>query len=376
MHIALLTYSTKPRGGVIHAMYLAEAIQALDQSICLFALSKSDDQFCRPLACNYQLVPAQPAPQNTEQLIQQRIQEYVDYFWQHPQTYDIYHAQDCLSANALIQLRQQGYSIPKIIRTVHHIEDYHSPYLQECQDKSIRLVDQCFCVSRYWQQELQRVYDITAPLVFNGVDVTRFRPPPNQNLLTLREHFGLTGDPIFLTIGGIEPRKNSLRLLLAFAQVKQQLPQAQLVIGGGLTLFDYHAYQAEFFQAAENLGIEPGRELLLLGPIADADLPSLYHCADAFVFPSLKEGWGLVVMEAIAAGIPVLTANQPPFTEFLTREQAYLVNVNDRNAIAQGMIDMLKPNTSKNLIQKSQTILPTYTWLNSAKQHLQIYQSN
>jgi glycosyltransferase involved in cell wall biosynthesis len=52
-----------------------------------------------------------------------------------------------------------------------------------------------------------------------------------------------------------------------------------------------------------------GRSLILPGVIPDRDLPALYRIADAFVFPSVKEGWGLVVLEAIAAGVPVITSN-------------------------------------------------------------------
>ncbi|NEO88730.1 MAG: MSMEG_0565 family glycosyltransferase, partial [Spirulina sp. SIO3F2] len=53
MRIALLTYSTKPRGGVIHTMELAEALHRLGQEVCIFALNKDGGQFCRPLQCDY-----------------------------------------------------------------------------------------------------------------------------------------------------------------------------------------------------------------------------------------------------------------------------------------------------------------------------------
>lgn len=108
MRIALLTYSTKPRGGVIHTMQLAEALHRLDRQVCIFALDKDGGQFCRPIDCDYQLVPTQPAMASTDRLVQQRIQEYVDFFSQHQELYDIYHAQDCISTNALVALRAQG----------------------------------------------------------------------------------------------------------------------------------------------------------------------------------------------------------------------------------------------------------------------------
>jgi glycosyltransferase-like protein len=373
MRIALLTYSTKPRGGVIHTMEVAEALHRLGESVCIFALDKDGGDFCRPLACPTQRVPTQASPPTMDQLVQQRIQEYVDFFWQYPKRYDIYHAQDCISANALVILRSQGYPIPCIIRTVHHIDDYSSPYLQDCQDKSIRQPDYCFCVSQYWQQELKRQYNINAPLVFNGVDTNRFTPHLDGSEAALKQALGITQSPFFLNIGGVEPRKNSLRLIQAFAQVRNTYPQAQLMIAGGITLFDYSDYRDRFFATVNQLQLKIGTDLLLPGMINDDVMPALYRCADSFVFPSVKEGWGLVVMEAIAAQLPVITADRPPFTEFLTPDQALLVDVENVEEIAIAMLHSLQPNTRTQLIHNSQTILQTYTWLNSARMHQHLY---
>jgi glycosyltransferase involved in cell wall biosynthesis len=113
--------------------------------------------------------------------------------------------------------------------------------------------------------------------------------------------------------------------------------------------------------------------VLLPGVIADRDLPTLYRCADAFVFPSVKEGWGLVVMEAIASGLVVVTADRAPFTEFLTSEQAFLVDVEDPSAIAVAMQQSSDRAISAPLIERSQSILADYTWEKSAQMHLDLY---
>lgn len=373
MRIALLTYSTKPRGGVIHTIELAEALHRAGRSVCIFALDKDGGQFCRPIACDYRLVPTRPAGESIDRLVKQRIQEYIDYFTRNRELYDIYHAQDCISANALIELRARGYPIPRIIRTVHHIDDYSSPYLQECQEKSIVLSDRCFCVSRYWREELKRLYNVDAPLVFNGVDSKRYSPEKDGTETELKQRLGITGSPIFLTVGGVEPRKNSIRLLQAFARVREFFPESRLIIAGGMTLFDYSDYQAEFFAEVDRWKIQLGQELILPGVIDDRDLPALYRCADSFVFPSVKEGWGLVVMEAIAAGLPVITGDRPPFTEFLTAEQAFLVDVEDPEAIALAMRKSLDPEIRSSLLRNARSIPADYTWENSARAHLSLY---
>ncbi|MBD1842644.1 MSMEG_0565 family glycosyltransferase [Cyanobacteria bacterium FACHB-63] len=372
--IALFTYSTKPRGSVMHTLELANTLHHLGHHVCVYALDKDGQGFDYPLSCSYQPVPAHPALSNGDALIQQRIDEFVDYLSSGQLDYDCYHAQDCISANALAKLVQQQ-QILDFVRTVHHIEDYKSLYLQQCQDRSIRAASLCLCVSQVWQTELQKNYQIDAPRVINGINLARFSALPNGLESTLRQRWNIVGSPVYLTVGGIEPRKNSIRLLQAFAQVQKVYPQAQLIIAGGATLFDYQAYRDDFFAIAHQLGIEVGHSLVLPGVVADADLPALYRLADAFVFPSVKEGWGLVVLEAIASGLPVITSNQTPFTEFLSEHQALLVSPDFPSSIAQAMQSIVQPDWAHTLVQQSQSILPHYTWEASAQLHLKYYEN-
>jgi glycosyltransferase-like protein len=371
--IAFLTYSTKPRGSVIHTLELAEALHQLGHQVCVYALTKDGQGFDYSLSCQSVLIPANPAPAELDALIQQRIQEFIDYFKSTNPSFNIYHAQDCISANALLTLRQLG-KIPHFVRTVHHIEDYSSPYLRDCQERSIREADLCLCVSQHWQTELRQHYNIAAPRVLNGVNLARFSANSSDLEAQIQQQWRLIGKSIFLTVGGIEPRKNSIRLLQAFAQVKSHHPTAQLVIAGGATLFDYQTYRDEFWTIAQQLNLAIDQDLVLAGVLSSAELAALYRVADAFVFPSLKEGWGLVILEAIAAGLPVITANQPPFTEFLDQTQALLVDPYSVPAIAQAMQAILQPDRATSLVQRSQSVLTHYNWESSANLHLQQYE--
>ena len=370
--IALFTYSTKPRGSVIHTLELAEALQALGHQVCVYALDKDGTGFGRLLSCDSRLVAAKPAPADVNGLIRQRIQEFVEDLTQSNLDYDCYHAQDCISANALAVLRAQKI-IPHFIRTVHHIEAYHSPYLQDCQDRSIRLATRCLCVSRYWQEALQIQYQIDAPRVINGVNTKTFSAVANGLEPLVKQRLGLTGHPIFLTVGGIEPRKNSIALLQAFNQLLSDYPNAQLVVAGGATLFDYQSYRDRFFAVAEQANLAIGKSLILPGVLPDTELAALYRLADAFVFPSVKEGWGLVVLEAIASGLPVITSNQPPFTEFLSDRQALLIDPSSPKAIAAAMRQVIQPEIRRSLVEQSQSICQDYTWIVSAKMHVDQY---
>ncbi len=153
LKIALFTYSTKPRGSVIHTLELASALHQLGHQVCIYALDKDGQSFDYPLPCTYHPIPTKPASAHLDKLIQQRIQEFIDELSQTPLDYDCYHAQDCNSANALAALQSQG-KIPHFIRTVHHIETYASDYLQHCQERSSREASLCLCVSDRWQQSL------------------------------------------------------------------------------------------------------------------------------------------------------------------------------------------------------------------------------
>lgn len=370
LKIALLTYSTKPRGSVIHTLELAQALHKLGHSPCVFALDKDGEGFHRPAKFETCAVPASACDADIDQLIKQRIGEFVRFFQQHDRHYDVYHAQDCLSANALAMLRTQA-RIPHFVRTVHHVESFRSPYLQDCQEKSIYLPDRCCCVSQYWQKNLNEAYGIDAHRVINGVS-ERFSHQKDGSEAALKTLLNLNEGPIYLTVGGIEPRKNSINLLKAFSQVRCQQPSAQLIIAGGATLFDYQDYREQFMSLAKDYAL--GDALVLPGVIEDEQMPALYRLADGFVFPSVKEGWGLVVLEAIASGLPVVTSAQPPFTEFLAQDDAYLVDPEDVDAIAAAMLKMTAQNTIDNAdSQLALSVRRNYSWRSSAQMHLTLY---
>ncbi len=393
MKIALFTYSTKPRGSVIHTSELGEALQAQGHQVCIYALDKDNIGFHRPLDCPSKLVPTKPVADKqlllrkqdyfrgevedrdldpVDELIKQRIQEFIAYLGLESEKYDIYHSQDCISANALKVLRDRGI-VPHFIRTVHHIDKFNSPYLQECHDRSILEPDLCLCVSKYWQQQLQQQYQIDTSVVINGVDTQRFSSQMNSKEAELKQQLGIKGNPVYLTIGGIEPRKNSLKLLQAFLKVLKIHPQAQLIIAGGETLFDYEPYRLKFFNFAKQNNIKIAESLILPGVMADEDIPVLYRCADAFVFPSVKEGWGLVLLEAIASKLPIITSNIPPFTEFLNDRSALFVDPNSSKNIAIAMLDILNKNLAQKLIDNSAAIPSQYSWQKSAQMHLKHY---
>jgi glycosyltransferase involved in cell wall biosynthesis len=159
------------------------------------------------------------------------------------------------------------------------------------------------------QRDAQRLYHLPAErirVVHLGVD-PHFQPvaPPIQD--EVRERYRLP-DRFILSVGTIEPRKNLIVLLEAYQALHQQDPEIQLVIAGG------RGWHSEpFFDKLRTLG--PEESVKLLGRVPDEDLPALYSLAEDFAFPSLYEGFGLPVLEAMACGAPVICSNTSSLPE-------------------------------------------------------------
>ncbi|MEA2269343.1 MAG: hypothetical protein QOC64_1953 [Solirubrobacteraceae bacterium] len=342
MRIAMLTYSVKPRGGVVHAVSLAEALAERGHAAELFAVGPPGARFFRAPAVPARVVEHTPDPAASfDEQIAATIAAYRDGL-RGPLTaggFDVVHAQDCISANAALTLRGEG-AIAAVVRTVHHVDDFRSPSLIACQRRSIVAPDRVLCVSRPWVHRLREEFGVEAGLVGNGVDRGRHRPPRDDaERRAARDAAGLEGRLAILTVGGIEPRKGSLTLLEAFAAARERLADLRplLLVAGGATLFDYRDEIDRFHERAGALRVNG--DLRVLGPVSDAELEGLYRAADVFALASVKEGFGLVVLEALAAGLPAVVSDLDVFREFLgDGESALLAPVGDAAALADALV--------------------------------------
>ncbi len=334
LSVGVFTYSTKPRGSVVHAAALAEALCDAGHQATLYALHKDDAGFYRELRCALQLVPAGPAPAATDALIAQRIAELSSYLSRERPPHDVFHAQDCLSANALLAAPEcQG----RVVRTVHHVERFASPYLERCQERSIEQADLLLTVSRHTQHDVGECFGRTPPVVGNGVDAERFRGVPAAQVRERRRALlGARLGPLVLSVGGVEERKNTLGMLEAFARLRLSHPSARWVIAGGASVLDHTEYRRRFDQ---RLRAEPAlaRSVLETGVLDEAALSEVYLCADVFLCASHEEGFGLSLLEAMAAGLPVVAPRGAPFDEFLDESAAVRIERGDEASIARGL---------------------------------------
>jgi glycosyltransferase-like protein len=378
MKIAMLTYSVKPRGGVVHAVEVAEALRRRGHEVELMALGRPGDALFRETPVPTRIVRHTPIDAAFDRRIEAMIEAYTEGL--RPLLaggrFDIVHAQDCLSANAALALRDEGV-IEHVIRTVHHVDDFTSPSLVECQDRSIVNPDHVLCVSPPWITRLRDEFGVTAGLVRNGVDTHRFRPPRDASERAAeRRAFGVEDRLTVLTVGGVEPRKGSLTLLDAFARVRETLAYRDplLLIAGGVTLFDYRHEIDRFEERARQLDLT--RHVRRLGALEPDEIERLFRAADVFAFPSVKEGFGLAALEALAAGLPLVASDIEVFRGFLAHERSALLHpVGDAEALAGALTRVARdPDLRARLRAGGDAVVAQYGWDRSGAEHETAYE--
>jgi glycosyltransferase-like protein len=376
----MLTYSVKPRGGVVHALAVSEALARRGHAPRLFALSRDGEGFFREPAVPATLI-ASPRRRELEfdDQILAMIDDYADGLREllPGAGYDVVHAQDCLSANAALRLRDERLIGP-VTRTVHHVDDFRSQSLIACQDRSITDPDALLCVSEPWQRTLHRDFGVDAELVSNGVDLDRYRSVADgDGRAAGRVMLGAGERFVIFTIGGIEPRKGSITLLEAFARLRARLAPALdplLVIAGGATLFDYRDELERFAQRRDALGLGD-RDVRTLGPQSDHDLERLLAAADAFAFPSRKEGFGLAALEALACGLPLVCSDLPVFRTFLRDgDSAVIVATGDVEALAEALERVATDAALRARLRRGgEAVARAHSWDRSAIEHERAY---
>ena len=373
--VALVSYSTKPRGGVVHTLSLAEAMVDVGMRVHVVSLGDPDQGFFRPVRAPVTLVPA-PEPRPT---LEGRVFASVDALEQGlaaiADEVDIFHTQDCISARAAARVRDAGADV-RVVRTVHHVDDFTTEALVDCQRQAILEPDLLVVVSEDWRARLLADYGRSAVVIHNGVDGRRCPSIGQADRDALRRELGLSDRFVFLAVGGIEPRKGSVYLLQAMAILAEALePAPALVVVGGHSFQDHSAYRDHALGMLPGLGLELGRDVILQGTVSEAALHLHYRSADALAFPSVKEGWGLAVLEAMTADLPVVASDIPVLHEYLSdRETAVLTRVGDPRSLADGMRELVTdPGLRARLVEGGRSLTPRFSWERAAREHRRLY---
>lgn len=198
---------------------------------------------------------------------------------------------------------------------------------------AVRRADAIVCVSRATADEFLaeggKAAEGRVRVIEEGVGAEFFARPSAEGMAALPQ--GLDGQPFFLFTGSISPRKNLARVIAAFARIAEKVPHRLVLTGAP----GWDA--AEEMKALAASGV--GDRVVELGYVSDEVLKALYAAASGFLYPSLYEGFGLPILEAMAAGCPVVTSNMAPMTE-VGGDAALYVDPHRSDEIAAAMLTL------------------------------------
>ena len=283
-----------------------------------------------------------------------------------------------IPAHTLPIIRKPGL---RTVVTVHDLGAEYLPtthqlkqrlYLKHMTAHQLKTATHLIAVSQATKQDLISKVKIPAgniSVVYEGYNNRLYskRSDPEVNKITAA--YGLAPNAYFLFVGTIQPRKNLARLIQAYAEFIKTLHPTPYTLHPKLALAGSKGWLSdEIYKLPKQLGIED--QVKFLEYVPDQDLPALYSGAIAFLFPSLFEGFGLPVLEAMACECPVLTSNVSSLPE-VAGQAAVLVNPHSVKDIASGIARVQSTGCRVQLIPKGLRQVKKFSWKSAAEETLQ-----
>jgi len=224
--------------------------------------------------------------------------------------------------------------------TIHDVRGLHSgagflerQLFRRALQHSLRLADHVVTVSEQVRSEILGFSsDTSVSVVYNGLDLSVFAPAAPARLASIRKALALPNEFV-LAVGHFELRKNYPRLLEAMARLSASNQQTDLVIVGNDS-----GQRKHVAKLADELGI--AGQVHLLTDLTDSNVRAVYQLCELFVFPSLYEGFGIPILEAMAAGKPMVLSDIPVFRE-ITQDRGVYFDPLDPDAIASRILSVL-----------------------------------
>ena len=269
-------------------------------------------------------------------------------------------------------------NIPTLL-TVHDISFAFFPdvypeklvsYLNQVVPRSVKKATHILADSQATKDDLIEVWNTPSDkitVLYSGAD-ERFQPVTDAAKITaVRQKYNLGDTPYILSVGTVQPRKNYQMLIRAFAPIAKTHPHNLIISGGKGWLYD------EMMAEIERQGLN-GR-VHFIGFVDDADLPTLYSDATLYVMPSIYEGFGIPVLEAMGCGVPVISSNASSLPE-VAGDTAVLIPPDDQAAWTTAIQELLDNPAKRDTLKKGGFAqAQTFSWQKSAQQLIGIYEN-
>jgi len=339
----------------------------------------------RAVRPNWEIVDLKPQPiDRKSSSLSLRIKKYYERFWRFPQqvtqqTADIFHIIDPSEAHITYWLKNQN---KNVIVTCHDLINFYYkdnlknsvelPFISRAMwlyaIKGMRKADSIVAVSSMTAKDTTKILNIQSEYISvipNAVDKI-FQVLPKEQAKSFRQQQGITSKTLcLLNVGSNHPRKNITNILKAINILKENKLSFHFWKVGT----DFTEEQKVYIQAQ---GLES--YISYLGKPDKEGLREIYNAADILVAPSLHEGFGITLLEAMACGIPVITSNVSAMPE-VVGDAGILIEPTDTQAIADAVFHLHdNPEYYQELVKKGQTRAKLFTWEKTAEQIAQIYE--
>jgi glycosyltransferase involved in cell wall biosynthesis len=289
-----------------------------------------------------------------------------------------------LRANAVDVLHSPHHTTPFIAAGCRRVVTFHDltffilperyprsrvVYFRSMSWAAAKAASMLICPSQTIRDDITRILHVPAEKVrpIPYAAAPEFRPIDDSPVLDRLRYNHLLPDRFVLSVGSLEPGKNRATLLKAFAELRRRGVEQKLVVTGQRAW----KYGADF-RLAEDLGLKG--HVVFTGYIPPEDMPALYNAADLFVFPSLYEGFGLPVLEAMACGVPVVASKASSIPE-VAGDAALLIDPRDERALRDAMERVLKDTDLRaDLRRRGLERAATFSWEKSAQEHIAVYE--
>lgn len=264
--------------------------------------------------------------------------------------------------------------IPLLFPEKYRIKTAYGRFLYKKAIAALPHLDRIITLSYTSRNDICRILGIPKEKItpiYLGVQKGFFPITDIGRLNKVKQKYNIKGKYI-LNVGGVDYRKNILSLLEAFAQLIKKSKKSISLVLTGSGIFLNKEQKVKIFNKIRDLNLE--NFVTICGLVPFEDLVLLYNGAELLCFPSLYEGFGLPIVEAMACGTPVVTSSTPSLAE-TAGDAALLINPQNPEEIAKGMYKVLTDkNLREALIKKGLERASKFSWEKTARETLKVYE--